>query len=155
MHTSSPPTKPTHFRVVCDGACIHGSGVGGWAAKVTRTKGGAAGGLLVSAGRAICSTEAELRAAILGLGLTPEFSRVTIELDRKDLVHCINNRSLLGKGSPRLTRCVGQLLSLCDSRLVRAVWVQGHKGHAEQHECDMIARQFARALAKQTRRHLA
>lgn len=81
--------------------------------------------MLCSAGQARCSLEAEAQAVILGLREVPEGCRVTVQMDRLDLIRCINAKSNGFNKSLQQAPFLASLLSLCATRLVKAVWVKG------------------------------
>jgi ribonuclease HI len=138
--------------IYTDGACLGNPGPGGYAA------------ILISAGkrkvvtggrRLTTNNRMEILAAVAALEALKQPCRVLLHSDSRYLVDTIV------QGHAQRWRANGwrrnrkeyalnvdlweQLLRLCEKHTVKFTWVQGHAGHVENEECDLLSAEAARA----------
>ena len=139
-----------HVDIYTDGACRGNPGRGGWGAILvygTREKELSGGEPMTTNNRM------ELMAAIAAMELLKEPCEVTLTSDSKYLTDAINKGWLEGwkkngwkkaDKSPvlniELWERIDRLLGI---HKVTFVWVHGHRGHAYNERCDVLATTFA------------
>ena len=139
-----------HVDLYTDGACRGNPGRGGWGAILvygSREKEMSGGEPLTTNNRM------ELMAAIEGLGALREPCEVTLTSDSKYLTDAINKGWLSSwkqngwkkaDKSPVLNVELWQRIDeLIGYHKVTFVWVHGHRGHAYNERCDLLATTFA------------
>jgi ribonuclease HI len=138
------------YKIYTDGGCIGNPGPGGYGVvlRCNRERQELSGGY-----RLTTNNRMELMAAIVGLGATPENSQITLYADSRYLVDGMTkgwaeswraNRWKKADKRPASNIDLWKiLLSLCDARQVRFVWVAGHSGNPENERCDRLSIQAA------------
>jgi ribonuclease HI len=140
-------THAKHIRLYTDGACSGNPGPGGYGAilEYGEHRRELSGGY-----RRTTNNRMELLAAIKGLEALKHGCVVSLISDSAYVVNAIDKgwarswkaKSWVRKGSEMVPNrdLWARLLDLCDLHEVRAEWVRGHAGHAENERCDELAR---------------
>lgn len=128
----------------CDGSSLGNPGAGGYCG-ILRYKGSEK---IVRGGEAMTTNNRmELRAVIESLKVLKEPCEVELVSDSSYVVKGINEwlegwvkKEFAKVKNPDLWR---EYIEVAKPHKVRAVWVKGHAGHAENERCDTIAKQEA------------
>lgn len=128
----------------CDGSSLGNPGAGGYCG-ILRYKGSEK---IVRGGEAMTTNNRmELRAVIESLKVLKEPCEVELVSDSSYVVRGINEwlagwvkKEFAKVKNPDLWR---EYIEVAKPHKVRAVWVKGHAGHAENERCDTIAKQEA------------
>ena len=139
-----------HVDIYTDGACRGNPGRGGWGAILVF------GGVekeLSGGERMTTNNRMELMAAIKAMEALKEPCEVTLTSDSKYLTDAINKgwlESWKARGwkkadksavlNPELWQRIDELIAI---HKVTFVWVHGHRGHAYNERCDVLATAFA------------
>ena len=133
-----------HLTLFCDGSSLGNPGAGGYCAilkykdKEKIVKGG---------DKFTTNNKMELLAAIEGLSALKEPCNVTIVSDSSYVVKGINQwlQNWIKKDFKNVknTDLWKRYIEVSLPHTVKAVWVRGHNGHAENEQCDKIARDEA------------
>jgi ribonuclease HI len=158
MGTDMPEVELPLVHLFTDGACIGNPGPGGWAfllkhPKTGRSKEGSGGEHNTTNNRM------EIMAAIAGLEGLKMPCKVKLFSDSQYVVNAIKDwiakwKSFGWKRKKRSTESVKNvdLWRRLDDQLqrheVKANWVRGHVGHAENERCDVLAVAAAAAIAQ-------
>ena len=138
------------YHIYTDGGSIGNPGPGGYGVVLLwgKTRQEFSGGY-----RLTTNNRMELMAAIVGLGATPENSRVRLYADSRYLVDGMNKGLAEGWRANRWKKANKRtalnidlwkiVLSLCEVRQVEFIWVAGHAGNKENERCDWLSRQAA------------
>ena len=142
-----------HVDIYTDGACRGNPGRGGWGAILVY---GGKEKELSGGEKQTTNNRMELMAAIRALEALKEPCDVTLTSDSKYLTDAINQgwlESWKQKGwrkadkSPVLNVELWERIdALLQVHQVRFVWVHGHRGHAYNERCDVLATAFADSL---------
>jgi ribonuclease HI len=139
-------SKETHY-VYADGSCLGNPGPGGWAAVIVKP--GGVSNTIYGGDPATTNNRMELTAAIEGLRIIPNGTRVVLRTDSQYVVKTMTlgwKRKLNLDLWEKLDHEVGQ-------RDVRFEWVEGHAGDPLNEEADRNARNAAITAAKSGRVH--
>lgn len=128
----------------CDGSSLGNPGAGGYCG-ILRYKGSEK---IVRGGEAMTTNNRmELRAVIESLKVLKEPCEVELVSDSSYVVKGINEwlagwvkKEFAKVKNPDLWR---EYIEVAKPHKVRALWVKGHAGHAENERCDTIAKQEA------------
>ena len=146
----SPSPEMEKVILHTDGSCLGNPGPGGWAARLS-CKGSVK---CVSGGFALTTNNRmELYASIQGLAALTRPCTVDLYTDSRYVRDAVEKGWLAGwrrrgwkkaDGKPALNRDLWERLSaLLETHKVRLHWVEGHAGHAENEEVDVLARAAA------------
>ncbi len=138
-----------HIYLFCDGSSLGNPGAGGYGT-ILRYKNTEK---IISGGEnPTTNNRMELRAVIEGLKALKEPCKVEIVSDSTYVVRGINEwlkgwvkKDFAKVKNPDLWR---QYLEVSKPHQIKAFWVKGHQGHAENERCDMIAKNEAEKLKK-------
>lgn len=146
---ADPPAKPTgkpggKIEIFCDGACSGNPGPGGWGT-VIRNNGKEYE--LSGYNPSTTNNQMELTAAIAGLLIIPEKSKVVITTDSQYVVKGFNEWLpgwirkgwMTTSGPVKNKELWVKLLDAAKGHEVSFVWVKGHAGHPENERCDQMA----------------
>ena len=152
--TTTDDKRPI-IRLYTDGACIDNPGPGGWAyilkhSASSKSKEGSGGE------HDSTNNRMEITAVIRGLEALKNPSIVELFSDSQYVVQAINDWMAKWKrkgwkksGEPLknldLWRRLDELMA---THQLKATWVRGHVGHAENERCDELATKAAAAIAK-------
>ncbi len=137
--------------IFSDGSSLGNPGPGGWG---TILRYGNREKELSGAETMTTNNRMELTAVIEGLKALKEPCDVTIYSDSSYVVKAINEwlddwikRDFKKVKNPDLWR---EYLEAAKPHRVKAVWVRGHNGHAENERCDELARRSAEKIKEQS-----
>ncbi len=137
--------------IFSDGSSLGNPGPGGWG---TILRYGNREKELSGAEPMTTNNRMELTAVIEGLKALKEPCDVTIYSDSSYVVKAINEwlddwikRDFKKVKNPDLWR---EYLEAAKPHRVKAVWVRGHNGHAENERCDELARRSAEKIKEQS-----
>ncbi len=137
--------------IFSDGSSLGNPGPGGWG---TILRYGDHEKELSGAEPMTTNNRMELTAVIEGLKALKEPCDVTIYSDSSYVVKAINEwledwieRDFKKVKNPDLWR---EYIEAAKPHRVRAVWVRGHNGHAENERCDELARRSAEKIKEQS-----
>ncbi len=137
--------------IFSDGSSLGNPGPGGWG---TILRYGNREKELSGAEAMTTNNRMELTAVIEGLKALKEPCDVTIYSDSSYVVKAINEwlddwikRDFKKVKNPDLWR---EYLEAAKPHRVKAVWVRGHNGHAENERCDELARRSAEKIKEQS-----
>lgn len=131
----------------CDGSSLGNPGYGGWCAILCYQD----SRKIISGGEAnTTNNRMELKAVLEGLKALKEPCEVAIISDSKYVCDSINLwlknwiiKNFREIKNPDLWR---EYVSLSTKHIIKAAWVKGHSGHAENEECDKIAKAEAQKI---------
>ena len=137
----------------CDGSSLGNPGFGGWCAILRYQNDGKDFRKVISGGVAnTTNNRMELSAVVEGLKALKEPCCVEIISDSKYVCDGINLwlknwivKNFREVKNPDLWR---EYVSLSTKHIITAAWVKGHSGHAENEECDKIAKEAAQKVKK-------
>lgn len=137
----------------CDGSSLGNPGFGGWCAILSYQNDGKDFRKIISGGVAnTTNNRMELTAVVEGLKALKEPCCVEIISDSKYVCDGINLwlknwivKNFREVKNPDLWR---EYVSLSTKHIITAAWVKGHSGHAENEECDKIAKAEAEKVKK-------
>lgn len=137
----------------CDGSSLGNPGFGGWCAILSYQNDGKDFRKIISGGVAnTTNNRMELSAVVEGLKALKEPCCVEIISDSKYVCDGINLwlknwivKNFREVKNPDLWR---EYVSLSTKHIITAAWVKGHSGHAENEECDKIAKAEAEKVKK-------
>ncbi len=137
----------------CDGSSLGNPGFGGWCAILSYQNEGKDFRKVLSGGVAnTTNNRMELSAVVEGLKALKEPCCVEIISDSKYVCDGINLwlknwivKNFREVKNPDLWR---EYVSLSTKHIITAAWVKGHSGHAENEECDKIAKTEAEKVKK-------
>ena len=141
-----PALKETHY-VYADGSCLGNPGPGGWAAVIVKP--GGVSNTIYGGDPATTNNRMELTAAIEGLRIIPNSTRVVLRTDSQYVVKTM----MLGWKRKQNVDLWEKLDREVEQREVRFEWVQGHAGDPLNEEADRNARDAAMTAAKNGRVH--
>jgi len=147
-----------HVLLFTDGACIGNPGPGGWAFILTHP---ATGRSKESSGgeHATTNNRMEILSVIRGLEALKGQSKVDLHSDSQYVVKAISDwlpnwkrcgwkKSAKAKLQIKNADLWQRLDELLQSHEVRAQWVKGHNGHAENERCDELADAAAARISR-------
>ncbi len=138
--------KETHY-VYADGSCLGNPGPGGWAAVIVKP--GGVSNTIFGGDPATTNNRMELTAAIEGLRIIPNGTRVVLRTDSQYVVKTMT----LGWKRKQNIDLWEKLDHEAAQREVRFEWVEGHAGDPLNEEADRNARNAAMTAAKGGRVH--
>ena len=141
-----PAAKETHY-VYADGSCLGNPGPGGWAAVIVKP--GGVSNTIFGGNPATTNNRMELTAAIEGLRIIPNSTRVVLRTDSQYVVKTMT----LGWKRKQNVDLWEKLDQETAQRDVRFEWVEGHAGDPLNEEADRNARNAAVIAAKSGRVH--
>jgi len=141
-----PAAKETHY-VYADGSCLGNPGPGGWAAVIVKP--GGVSNTIFGGNPATTNNRMELTAAIEGLRIIPNGTRVVLRTDSQYVVKTMT----LGWKRKQNVDLWEKLDHEAAQRDVRFEWVEGHAGDPLNEEADRNARNAAVTAAKSGRVH--
>jgi ribonuclease HI len=139
-------SKETHY-VYADGSCLGNPGPGGWAAVIVKP--GGVSNTIFGGDPATTNNRMELTAAIEGLRIIPNGTRVVLRTDSQYVVKTMT----LGWKRKQNVDLWAKLDHEVGQRDVRFEWVEGHAGDPLNEEADRNARNAAMTAAKSGRVH--
>jgi len=139
-------SKETHY-VYADGSCLGNPGPGGWAAVIVKP--GGVSNTIYGGDPATTNNRMELTAAIEGLRIIPNHTRVVLRTDSQYVVKTMT----LGWKRKQNVDLWEKLDHEAEQRDVRFEWVEGHAGDPLNEEADRNARNAAMTAAKSGRVH--
>ena len=139
-------SKETHY-VYADGSCLGNPGPGGWAAVIVKP--GGVSNTIYGGDPATTNNRMELTAAIEGLRIIPNGTRVVLRTDSQYVVKTMT----LGWKRKVNVDLWEKLDHEVQQRDVRFEWVEGHAGDPLNEEADRNARNAAMTAAKSGRVH--
>ena len=136
------------IEIYCDGSCLGNQGPGGWGAILRFKTGDKVHEKRLSEGAAhTTNNQMELTAVIESLKTLKEPCEIDMYSDSSYVCRGINEwlNGWVKKGfknvkNPELWQ---EYLIVSKTHKVNAIWVKGHAGHAENEECDNMAREVA------------
>ncbi len=146
MTATMATSKDIHY-VYADGSCLGNPGPGGWAAVIVKP--GGVSNTIFGGDPATTNNRMELTAAIEGLRIIPNGTRVMLRTDSQYVVKTMTlgwKRKVNVDLWEKLDHEVAQ-------REVRFEWVEGHAGDPLNEEADRNARNAAMTAAKSGRSH--
>jgi ribonuclease HI len=138
--------KETHY-VYADGSCLGNPGPGGWAAVIVKPSG--VSNTIFGGDPATTNNRMELTAAIEGLRIIPNGTRVVLRTDSQYVVKTMT----LGWKRKQNVDLWEKLDHEVGQRDVRFEWVEGHAGDPLNEEADRNARNAAATAGKSGRVH--
>jgi len=141
-----PAAKETHY-VYADGSCLGNPGPGGWAAVIVKP--GGVSNTIFGGDPATTNNRMELTAAIEGLRIIPNSTRVVLRTDSQYVVKTMT----LGWKRKQNVDLWEKLEHEAAQRDVSFEWVEGHAGDPLNEEADRNARNAAVTAAKSGRVH--
>jgi ribonuclease HI len=138
--------KATHY-VYADGSCLGNPGPGGWAAVIVKP--GGVSHTIFGGDPATTNNRMELTAAIEGLRVIPNGTRVVLRTDSQYVVKTMT----LGWKRKQNLDLWEKLDHEVAQRDVRFEWVEGHAGDPLNEQADRIARDAATTAGKSGRVH--
>jgi len=139
-------SKETHY-VYADGSCLGNPGPGGWAAVIVKP--GGVSNTIYGGDPATTNNRMELTAAIEGLRIIPNGTRVVLRTDSQYVVKTMT----LGWKRKLNVDLWEKLDHEVEQRDVHFEWVEGHAGDPLNEEADRNARNAAMTAAKSGRVH--
>jgi ribonuclease HI len=139
-------SKEIHY-VYADGSCLGNPGPGGWAAVIVKP--GGVSNTIYGGDPATTNNRMELTAAIEGLRIIPNGTRVVLRTDSQYVVKTMT----LGWKRKQNLDLWEKLDHEVVQRDVRFEWVEGHAGDPLNEEADRNARSAAMTAAKSGRVH--
>src|SRR3984893_19008947 len=139
-------SKETHY-VYADGSCLGTPGPGGWAAVIVKP--GGVSNTIYGGDPATTNNRMELTAAIEGLRIIPNGTRVVLRTDSQYVVKTMT----LGWKRKQNADLWEKLDHEVEQRDVHFEWVEGHAGDPLNEEADRKARGAAMTAAKSGRVH--
>src|ERR1700675_809867 len=125
-------SKETHY-VYADGSCLGNPGPGGWAAVIVKP--GGVSNTIFGGDPATTNNRMELTAAIEGLRIIPNGTRVVLRTDSQYVVKTMT----LGWKRRQNVDLWAQIAPAAEQRDVRFEWVEGHAGDPLNEEADRVA----------------
>lgn len=132
--------------IFTDGACSGNPGPGGWGAILRYMDSEKE---ISGAEKETTNNRMELTAVIEAMKLLKEPCNVTVYSDSQYFCNAISlgwakswksKGWKRGKNQPALNADLWEeILNLCDTHIVKVVWVRGHAGHPENERCDRLA----------------
>ena len=131
----------------CDGSSLGNPGFGGWCAILRYNDNDK---ILKGSSKDTTNNRMELQAVIEGLKAIKEPCKVEIISDSKYVCESINSwlQNWIKKDFKNVknTDLWRLYLEVSKNHHIKAIWVKGHNGHAENEQCDKIARKEALKL---------
>ena len=131
----------------CDGSSLGNPGFGGWCAILRYND---KNKILKGSSKDTTNNRMELQAVIEGLKAIKEPCEVEIISDSKYVCESINSwlQNWIKKDFKNVknTDLWRLYLEVSKNHNIKAIWVKGHNGHAENEQCDKIAREEALKL---------
>jgi ribonuclease HI len=146
MMETMTAAKETHY-VYADGSCLGNPGPGGWAAVIVKP--GGVSNTIYGGDPATTNNRMELTAAIEGLRIIPNGTRVVLRTDSQYVVKTMT----LGWKRRQNVDLWEKLDHEAEQRDVRFEWVEGHAGDPLNEEADRVACSAAVTAAKTGRAH--